>query len=99
MSGLDLFALIVLIVIALSLLAAAVAAARLPGQIARSRQHPQAEAVAVAGWVGLLAGGVLWPVALIWAFSRPPASDKTLRELRERVADLEARMSRRRLVP
>jgi hypothetical protein len=45
----------------------------LPGQIATKRGHPQAAAVAVAGWLGLATGGVLWPLALIWAFLRPAA--------------------------
>jgi hypothetical protein len=44
---------------------------QLPGRIARRRGHPQAAAVSVAGWIGLATGGVLWPLALIWAFLVP----------------------------
>jgi len=40
-------------------------------RIARKREHPQADAIAVAGWMGLLFFGVLWPLALIWAYLRP----------------------------
>ena len=40
----------------------------LPGKIAAQREHPQAEAIRVAGWLGLITLGVLWPFALIWAF-------------------------------
>ncbi|HEY4234705.1 MAG TPA: DUF3302 domain-containing protein [Lacipirellulaceae bacterium] len=40
----------------------------LPGKIARDRNHPQADAVSVAGWLGLATLGILWPLALIWAF-------------------------------
>jgi Protein of unknown function (DUF3302) len=46
---------------------------QLPGQVARKRAHPQAAAISVAGWIGLAAGGVLWPLALIWAFLAPDA--------------------------
>jgi hypothetical protein len=42
-----------------------------PGQLARKRNHPQAAAVNVAGWAGLATGGLLWPLALIWAFWLP----------------------------
>jgi hypothetical protein len=49
----------------------------LPGQIAHKRGHPQAAAVTVAGWLGLLTGGILWPLALIWAFLKLPAGTPT----------------------
>ena len=39
----------------------------LPGRIAVSRNHPDAEAVTVMGWAGFLAV-VPWIQALIWAF-------------------------------
>ena len=45
----------------------------LPGQIAHKRGHPQAAAVTVAGWLGLATGGLIWPLALIWAFWKPAA--------------------------
>jgi hypothetical protein len=48
----------------------------LPGNIARQRGHPQADAVTAAGWIGL-ATGILWPLAFIWAFYRPSASSET----------------------
>lgn len=47
--------------------------AMLPGVLARSRHHPWAQAVAVAGWVTLIFGAVLWPLALIWAYVDVPA--------------------------
>jgi len=40
----------------------------LPGRIASQRGHSQADAVRIMGWLGLLTGGVLWAVALIWAY-------------------------------
>lgn len=39
----------------------------LPGRIAVSRKHPEAEAVTVMGWAGFLAV-VPWIQAFIWAF-------------------------------
>ena len=44
----------------------------LPGHIAKSRNHPQAQAVTVAGWITLIFGFVLWPVAMIWAYVDVP---------------------------
>lgn len=43
----------------------------LPGKIARQRGHPQADAVKMAGILGILTF-VLWPLALVWAYHRPP---------------------------
>jgi len=42
-----------------------------PGKKARERGHPQAEAIGVLGWLGLLFGGVGWVVAVVWAFTKP----------------------------
>jgi prepilin signal peptidase PulO-like enzyme (type II secretory pathway) len=67
---LDVFALIVLLVLALTVIAVLGVLGALPGRIARDRKHPQADAIAVGGWVGLLFGGVLWPLILIWAYTR-----------------------------
>ena len=43
-------------------------------QLAYKWGHPQAAAINVTSWIGLATGGLLWPVALIWAFLSPPAS-------------------------
>ena len=43
----------------------------LPGKKAAQRNHPQAEAINVLGWLGLLFGGVGWVVALVWAHTKP----------------------------
>jgi hypothetical protein len=43
----------------------------LPGKAAAQRNHPQAEAITILGWVGLLLGGVGWMVALTWAHMKP----------------------------
>jgi hypothetical protein len=43
----------------------------LPGAKARERGHPQADAINILGWFGLVMGGVPWVIALVWAYTRP----------------------------
>ena len=74
MSGIDIFAWIVLIVLVASSVVVIVAMAMLPGVVARRRNHPWAEAVSIGGWVTLFLGFVLWPVVLIWAYVDVPAN-------------------------
>jgi hypothetical protein len=73
MSGLDIFALIVLLVLVLAGVAVWVILGMLPGRIARSRSHPQAEAINVCGWWGVLTMGLLLPIAFIWAYTNSAA--------------------------
>jgi hypothetical protein len=68
---LDAFAFVVFAVILAAIVVVVVSLGKLPGQLARKWGHPQAAAIDVAGWIGLAAGGVLWPLALIWAFTNP----------------------------
>lgn len=42
----------------------------LPGAIARSRNHPQADAINMCGWMGIITI-VLWPIAMVWAYLVP----------------------------
>jgi hypothetical protein len=72
MSGLDIFALVVLITLAATGIAIFVALGMLPGHIARKRGHPWPEAVAVGGWATLIFGLVLWPLVMIWAYVDVP---------------------------
>jgi hypothetical protein len=76
MTMIDVFAWIVLIVLAMSTVAVIVFLAMLPGMIARQRHHPWTQAVTVAGWVTLLPGFALWPVVLIWAYVDWPVVPK-----------------------
>lgn len=73
MSILDLFAWIVLAILVVSTVAMVFIAGSLPGHIARTRGHPWAEAVRMAGWITLFFGFALWPLALIWAYVDAPA--------------------------
>jgi hypothetical protein len=70
----DVFAWIVLLILVASGLAMFFIAGSLPGHIARSRGHPWAQAITVAGWVTLICGFALWPIALIWAYVDIPAA-------------------------
>ena len=73
---LDYFALFVLVVTTLTLLGVVVLLGYMPGRIARDRNHPQADAVAACGWVGLLSAGILLPVAYVWAYWRYPETNE-----------------------
>jgi hypothetical protein len=73
MSGLDIFAWIVLVILLATLVVVFCLLGWLPGHIAKSRSHPCADAVRVAGWITLICGFVLWPIALIWAYVDVPA--------------------------
>ena len=71
MTGLDIFALVILIVLAVAAVGIWVLLGMLPGKIARERGHPQAEAISVCGWWGVITMGLLLPVAWIWAYTKP----------------------------
>ena len=71
MTGLDIFALIVLLVLIGTVLAGWAMLGMYPGKIARSRNHPQAEAISACGWWGAITMGILSPIAFIWAFTNP----------------------------
>ena len=47
------------------------ALAEIPGAKARARGHPQADAISVLAWFGLLMGFAPWVAALVWAHTRP----------------------------
>lgn len=70
MSFLDFFALLVLLVLLVALFAGLVLLGFMPGHIARSRNHPQSDAIAVCGWWGVITLGILLPIAYIWAYTR-----------------------------
>jgi type VI protein secretion system component VasK len=70
MTGIDIFALIILLVLLLTAVAVWVVLGMYPGKIARQRNHPQAEAIAVCGWWGVITLGLLLPVAWIWAYTK-----------------------------
>lgn len=76
MSFIDYFAVFILVVLVLCAIAVFVGLGMAPGHFAKQRNHPWAQAVEVAGWVTLICGFVLWPLALIWAFVDAPVPDR-----------------------
>lgn len=87
----EVFALIVLGVLVAAGIWLVVTIGNIPGNIARAAKHPQADAISVLAWVGLLTMGLGWFVALVWARMKPVLP---LAVLDERVAGLEARLAR-----
>jgi Protein of unknown function (DUF3302) len=73
MSGLDLFAWIVLVILLATLVVVFCLLGWLPGHVAKLRGHPWADAVRVAGWITLIIGFALWPIVMIWAYVDVPA--------------------------
>lgn len=78
---LDAFAFVVFAILIVVAVIVIVMLGKLPGQLARKRGHPQAAAINATSWIGIATGGLLWPVAFIWAFMTPilsrPASGST----------------------
>jgi Protein of unknown function (DUF3302) len=78
----------------------------IPHKIAKQREHPQEEAINVAGWLSLFTLHAIWPIVFIWAVSYkkpshpaasplPPAAPegdqaRRLAELEDRLRKLEA---------
>lgn len=89
---LEIFALLVLLVLCAVVIGLTVAVARVPGNIAHAANHPQAEAINVLAWAGLLTFGAGWLFALVWAKTKPLSAPI---ELEQRVAELERKLSQR----
>ncbi|QDS94679.1 Inner membrane protein YiaW [Roseimaritima multifibrata] len=77
MGFLDIFAILILLVLGVTLVGVWVLLGMMPGRIARGRNHPQADAVRVCGWWGVLTMGLLLPVAFIWAYYKPVVAQDT----------------------
>lgn len=43
----------------------------LPEKVAEQKRHPQAKAIQVLCLLSLVFGGLLWPIAWLWAYSKP----------------------------
>ena len=88
---LDIFALVVIAVMIGALIVLVVKVGPLPGKIAKNRGHPQADAIAVLGWIGVVTLGLAWAVALVWAYTR--SSDMQSAHLSERIVSLETELA------
>ena len=89
--ALDIFALVVMGVLIAFVILMVVKLGPIPGNIAKSRGHPQADAINVLGWIGVVTLGLAWPIALVWAYTR--SGEQQTAYLGERVATLEAELS------
>lgn len=87
----DIFSLIVMGVLIALVIVFVVKLGPLPGNIAKKRGHPQADAIQVVGWIGIITLGLAWPIALVWAYTRP--GEQQALYLGERVATLEAELA------
>lgn len=96
MSGIDIFAWVVLFVIIGSAVVVFVVLGMLPGNIAKKRGHPQTQAIQVAAWLALIFGIAGWPFVLVWAYLRPvmkPIDQLEDGAVGQRIANLEARFA------
>ena len=64
---LDYFALGILIFVGIIIFYGIIAIHDIPYEIAKKRNHPQQDALNVAGWVSLFTLHVIWPFLWIWA--------------------------------
>jgi ABC-type Fe3+ transport system permease subunit len=84
---LDYFALAVLLILGVAAAVIWVLLGIMPGRIARDRNHPQADAISVCGWWGVLTMGLLLPLAYIWAYSNPSPRDESRSDRNETKED------------
>ena len=64
---LDYISLGILIFVGITLFYGIIAIHDIPYEISKHRNHPQQDAIHVAGWVSLFTLHVLWPFLWIWA--------------------------------
>jgi len=64
---LDYVALGLLVFVAITLFYGIIAIHDIPYEISKHRNHPQQDAIHVAGWISLFTLHVLWPFLWIWA--------------------------------
>jgi len=69
----DWVAIVVLIVVPVGLLVVFWLVHILPEKVAEKRHHPQKDAITTLCLLSLVFGGLLWPIAWLWAYSRPVA--------------------------
>lgn len=70
-SAANVIALVVIFVVPIVLVAVFWFVHVLPEKVAEARDHPQKEAINVLCLLSLFFGGLLWPLAWLWAYSKP----------------------------
>jgi hypothetical protein len=100
---LDYISLGILIFVGITIFYGIIAIHDIPYEIAKHRNHPQQDAIHVAGWISLFTLHVLWPFLWIWAtlyredrgwgFSDGGSSKDHVLKLEKQVDDLAERLS------
>lgn len=100
---LDYIALGILVFAAVVLFYGIIAVHDIPYEIAVHRNHPQQDAIHVAGWVSLFTLHVLWPFLWIWAtlyredrgwgFSQAKPDESRLQALEQQISALQASLA------
>ena len=100
---LDYIALGILVFAAVVLFYGVIALHDIPYEIAVHRNHPQQDAIHVAGWVSLFTLHVIWPFLWIWAtlyredrgwgFSQAKPDDARMQALEQQVSALQASLA------
>ena len=100
---LDYISLGILVFVGITIFYGIIAIHDIPYEIAKHRNHPQQDAIHVAGWVSLFTLHVLWPFLWIWAtlyredrgwgFSDGKSSNDIVQQLEKQVSDLAARLA------
>lgn len=104
----DVIALVMMIVVVTFLIYLVIYIHDIPYEIAKKRNHPHRDAIHIAGWVSLFLLHTIWPFLWIWAYLYTPGEgwgmetveikdsperEQELKELRERLSVLEAKLS------
>ena len=67
----DVLAIVVMVLVPVVGIAAFLFVHVRPEKIAEKRHHPQASAIKTLCFLSLVFGGLLWPIAWLWAYSKP----------------------------
>ena len=67
----DVMAIVVIIVVPIVVIVLFWLVHVLPEKIAHKRHHPQTQAIQVLCLLSLVFGGLLWPLAWLWAYTKP----------------------------
>jgi hypothetical protein len=103
---LDYFALGVLLFVIIIMFYGVIAIHDIPYEIAKKRNHPQQDALHIAGWVSLFTLHAIWPFLWIWAtlyredrgwgfntvMKREQALEDDVEALRQTVTELQSRL-------
>ncbi len=100
---LDYFALGILVFVGITLFYGIIAIHDIPYEIAKHRNHPQRDAIHVAGWISLFTLHVLWPFLWIWAtlyredrgwgFTDKKGAGDQAKQLESQLVEISARLS------